>query len=108
MRMGIAFGRPAMRRPTCVPDPDRPLERLRSQFARQVVELALGSPPIEPLAGQRGDSGAVIASIFEPPQRIHEPVGDRLDPDNSNDTAHAAAPYFWSLMALNRAFSALP
>src|SRR5690606_10617370 len=49
VRMGIAFARAAMGGPARMPDTDRAVERCLGQPARQIIELALGAPTIEPV-----------------------------------------------------------
>ena len=88
MRMGVADGRGAVRRPAGVGDADRPRQRRGGELAREIVELALGAAAIEPAVHERADAGAVIAAIFEPPQPVHEPRRGFLAPDDSDDPAH--------------------
>ena len=47
VRMGVVVGRRAMRRPAGMRDADRAGQRMRRELAREVVELALGAPPLD-------------------------------------------------------------
>jgi hypothetical protein len=80
MRMSIAFGRFAMRRPTCVADADRARERCDRQFGLEVSELALRPAPFEPPALEGRYARRIIPTIFEALQRIDNGAGDRSRP----------------------------
>ena len=88
VRMGIADGRRAMRRPAGMGDADLAGQRLGGELARQIVELALGAAAVEPPVDDGADAGAVIAAIFEPPEPVHEPRRSLLATDNSDDSTH--------------------
>src|SRR4051812_16372651 len=90
MRVGIADGRRAMRRPPGVRNSGRAVERLRRQLSRQVVELALGPPPLELPVLDRADAGGIITAIFEPLEAVEQPLRHVGPADNSNDSAHYA------------------
>ena len=78
VRMGVALGRPAVRRPARVADAGAPCERLVQQAAFEIAQLALGAAALEVAVLDRGDAGRVIAAILEPAQRIDEIGRDRL------------------------------
>ena len=66
VRMGVGFGGLAMRRPAGVADADRAAERRRGKFRLQVLELALGAPPLQPAVLERRHAGGIVAAVFEP------------------------------------------
>jgi hypothetical protein len=88
VRVGVADGRSAVGRPARMGDPDRPGERMGGELGGEIVELALGPAALEPAVDDRADAGRVIAAIFEPPQPLHEPLGDFLASDDADDSAH--------------------
>src|SRR5690348_13212312 len=90
MRMGVGLVRPAVRRPARVSNPDGAFQRLPGEAQFEVLELALGPPARQPPALERGNAGGVIAAIFEPLEGIDHLAGDRLVPENSDDSAHRA------------------
>ncbi len=97
MRMGVALGRLAVRRPAGMADADIAGERLARQAAFQRGELTLGAPAAERAVIQRGDAGGVIAAVFEALERFDQVAGDRLTPNNSDDPAHPfGRPLFFS------------
>ena len=55
----------------------------------EIVELALGPAAFEPAVDDRADAALIIAAIFEPPQPLHEPLGDFVAADYADDSAHA-------------------
>ena len=86
VRVGVADGRRAVGRPARMGDADGPAERMRVKLRREIVELALGPPPLELAAIDGADAGRIIAAIFEPLQAVEQPLRDvRIsgDPDNS-------------------------
>ena len=91
VRMGVGFGRLAMRRPAGVADADRPAERRCGELRLQVLELALGAPPLELAVLERRHAGGIIAAIFEPLQRIDNRAGDRSGPENPDNSTHKTA-----------------
>jgi hypothetical protein len=52
------------------------VERIGLQLAREIVELALGPPPLELAVVDRADAGRVIAAIFEPLEPVEQPLRD--------------------------------
>src|SRR4051812_41740912 len=73
VRMRVADGRGAVRRPGRVGDADDTAERLRLKLSREIVELSLGTAAHELAMVDRADAGAVIAAIFEPLQPVIQP-----------------------------------
>ena len=57
VRMGVGDGRLAVGRPAGVADADCAGERLGGEFGLEVLELALGAPPLEPAVLERRDAG---------------------------------------------------
>ena len=90
MRMGIAERRRPVRRPARVRDPHLAIQRCRGQFPRQIVELALGPPPVEIAVPDGDDPGRIIPAIFQPPKPVEQPLRNRLTPANSNNSTHYA------------------
>ena len=70
------------------PMPVTPPRGSASQPLGQPVELARGAPPLDPAGHQRGDPGAVVAAILEPPQRIQQQGRRRPPADHPDDPAH--------------------
>ena len=92
VRMRVALGRAAVRRPARVADAGVPGERLGEQPAFEVAQLALGAAALEMAVLDGGDAGRVVAAIFEPAQRVDEVGRDGLLPDDSDDAAHGSNP----------------
>ena len=88
VRMGVGFGRLAMRRPSRVADADRPAKRRGRKLRLQVLEFALGAPPRELAVLERRHAGGIVAAIFEPLQRIDNRAGDRSGPENPDNSTH--------------------
>ena len=57
VRMGVGDRRLAVGRPARMSDTDRAGERLGGEFSLEVLELALGAPPLEPAVFERRDAG---------------------------------------------------
>ena len=62
------------------------------QLAREVVELALGAPPLELSTVDGADTGRVIAAILKPLQAIEQPLRDCAPSHDSNNSAHDRLP----------------
>ena len=75
VRMGVALGRRAVRRPARVADAGGAGQRRAVQRRGEVAELALGAAALDLAVDQGGDAGAVIAAIFQPPQRLQDAGG---------------------------------
>ena len=94
VRMRVALGRFAVRRPAGVADADIAGERLLRQALFQRGELALGASAAERAVIQSGDTGGVVAPVFEAFERLDQMAGNRLASNNSDDPAH---PFGWPL-----------
>ena len=70
VRVGVAHGRSAVRRPARVGDACRSVERMCREFACKIFELALGSATLELSIGDRADAGGIVAAVFEPLQPV--------------------------------------
>ena len=88
VRMRVALGRPAVRRPAGMADADQAAERLLVEPVLQRPQFALGAAAAEHAVVERGDAGRVVAAVFEALERIDQVAGDRLGPENSDDAAH--------------------
>src|SRR5262245_50884873 len=86
--MRIALRRPAVRRPARVADGGVPGDRLCQKTRFEVAELAFRAPPLEVTVLDRRNTGAVIAAVFEPPQRVDEIRRDGLASENADDATH--------------------
>jgi hypothetical protein len=88
VRMRVVFGRAAVRRPTRMADTDRAVERLARQPCLEIPELALGAPPRQLAALERGDARGIVAAIFEALERLDELRRRRLTADDPDNPAH--------------------
>ncbi len=88
--MRVVLGRAAMRRPAGVADADGAGERFARQPGFEIFQFALGAPAHELAGFERGDTGGIVAAIFEALERIDELRRRRLLPDHSDDAAHLA------------------
>ena len=61
-----------------VADPDHAGQRLLLEHPLEVDELALGAAALDAAVDQRGDAGAVVASVLQTLERIEEEDGGRL------------------------------
>jgi hypothetical protein len=71
-------------------DADRATERLAREPPLEIAQLAFGAPAGELSVLQRGDAGGIIASVFEPLERIDQRRRDRLTPENTHNSAHSS------------------
>ena len=92
VRMGVGFGRLAMRRPTGVADADRAAQRRRGKFRLEVLEFALGAPPLQPAVLERRQAGGIVAAVFESLQRIDNRARDWPRPEDSDNPTHPKIP----------------
>ena len=63
-------------------------KRRRGQFRLEVLELALGAPPLQSAVLERRHAGGIIAAIFEPLQRVDNRARDRSGPENPDNSTH--------------------
>src|SRR5262249_11043679 len=87
--MCVVLGRAAVRRPACVADADRAVERLTREPVLEILQLALCAAPREPNAFERGNARGIIAAIFEALERIDKLRCRRLAADDADNSAHA-------------------
>ena len=78
--------------PAGVADAVGAIERLEADGLFQVAQLAFGAANLQlvSVAGD-GDSGRVVAAIFQPPQAINDDRNDLLFADVSDDATHAGS-----------------
>jgi hypothetical protein len=88
MRMRVHLSRCAMGGPTRVANSDDPANRLILDQVFQIDEFPFGPTPVYVAVDQSGDSGGVVASIFEPLQCIDQVMRNRAVADDSNNAAH--------------------
>ena len=72
--------------------PIAPAKRRRGEFRLQVLELALGAPPLELAVLKRRHAGGIVAAVFEPLQRVDDRARDRPGPENADNSTHAKIP----------------
>jgi hypothetical protein len=82
--MGVGFRGLAMGRPAGVADADRAAQRRRGKFRLQVLEFALGAPPLQPAVLERRHAGGIVAAVFEPLQRIDNRARDWPRPEDAD------------------------
>src|SRR5205814_4989732 len=94
VRVRIPDRRRAVGRPARVRNAGGAVQGMVGELAREIVELALGAPPLELTPFDRADAGRVITAIFEPLEAIEQPLRDIGLPDNSDNPAHACCNSF--------------
>ena len=90
VRVGLVGG--AVGGPAGVADAGDAAQRLGLEPLGQMVQLAGCPPPLDPAGHQRGDPGAVVAAIFEPPQRVQQKRRCRPAADHPDDATHDPGP----------------
>src|SRR5262249_60000179 len=89
VQVGVAVVRRAVRRPAGVANPQAPWRRPLGQVRRQVLDPAGTLANVQRLARERGQAGAVVPPVLQPPQAL-EQYGLRLAvADGTDDPAHA-------------------
>ena len=88
--VGILLGGTAMGGPPRMADAERAFEGMVAQHFFQVVQLARGPRHRELIASRAadGDSGRIIAAVFEAPQPLDNDRNDFLRADIANNAAH--------------------
>ena len=86
--MGVGLGRLAMRRPAGVADADRAREGMGRELGLEILEFALGAPPLEPPVLEGRDAGRVVAAVFESLERLDDGPRDRPPPQHAHYAAH--------------------
>ena len=94
VRVSITDRGCTVRRPARVRDAGRPMQRMLGKLARQIVELTLGTPPLELAVINRADARGVVTAIFEPLKPVEQPLRDVGRADDTNDAAHACCNSF--------------
>jgi hypothetical protein len=89
--MGIGLRRPPMSRPARVPNAQRTIERLSCELGFEIAELALCSPTLNLPAFKSRNPCRIVAAIFQPLKGIDEMLGDRLAPEDADNSAHQGA-----------------
>jgi len=97
VRMGIVLGRSAMGRPACMTNADSTTERFAIETILERAELSFCAPAAKHAFFKRGDTGRVVAAIFEALERIDQLACNGPVPENSDDSAH---PPGWPLCPL--------
>ena len=87
--MGVAFGRRAMGGPAGVTDADRSRQLGAVQRAGQITQLAFGPAAVDVAVHQGGDTGAVIAAVFQPAQRLQDDGRGGTRADDAYDATHS-------------------
>jgi hypothetical protein len=95
MGVRIVLVWPSVSSPTRVPDPDRSVQRFAFQPTFQIFEFALRTPGRQAPSLQSGHARGVVTAILEPFESIDKLLGDRLTPENSDDSAHLTGPFEW-------------
>jgi hypothetical protein len=91
LRVSVADGGAAVRRPAGVAEAGRRLQRLGGQDGLEVSNPALGPAPFERAADMGRYPRRVVAPVFQPPEALDDPRGDRLHPDDADDSTHVRA-----------------
>src|SRR5438067_8165434 len=94
VRVRIPDRRRAVGRPARVRNAGDTVQRLLGQLVREIVELALGAPPLELAPFDRADAGRVITAIFEPLEPVEQPLRDIAGTDDPNNSTHACCNSF--------------
>src|SRR6185436_11184367 len=87
VRMRVVLRRLAVGRPSGVADADQSLERVALQPRLEIAELALGTPARQRATLERGDTGGIVAAVFEALERVDKLPRHRFMAENSNDSA---------------------
>ena len=87
--VGVRLRRRAVGRPAGVADAGAPFQRIVHQRVRQVHELADLAPAVQrAVVVDGGDARAVIAAVFQPPQRLDQLRAGLVAAQNAHDPAH--------------------
>src|SRR5579883_477255 len=88
VRMRIGFVWLAVGGPAGVADPGMAVQRLAAQPLLEVLQLALGAPPLEMVALQRRNPGEIIAAIFQPLEGTDQLLRNRRARQNTDNATH--------------------
>ena len=87
--VGVRLRRRAVGRPAGVADAGAPFQRVVHQRVRQVDKLADLAPAVQrAVVVDGGDARAVIAAVFQPPQRLDQLRASLVAAQNAHDPAH--------------------
>ena len=89
VRMGVLFGRPAVRRPARVADAVVAGKRIGVDDLLEVRQLAGAAAQVDRAVAHDRHARRVVAAIFEPPQPVDQHGHDVLRSDVSDDSAHS-------------------
>src|SRR5262249_42318225 len=95
MRVRVALGGRAVRRPARVTDAGVTAQRFFVQQNREAIQFARRPPAVDPAIDQRGDTGGIVAAIFQTLQRVDDKRRDVALTCNANNAAHNASSYFF-------------
>ncbi len=104
VRVRVADGRRAVRRPARVSNADAPVQRVGGQLTREIVELPLRPAPDELAVIDGADTGGVIAAILEPLEPVEQPLRDVAIPNNPYNSAHLSQPLNAALISTQRGY----
>ena len=93
MRVGIAFAWHAVRRPAGVGNAARAAELLFLHFGDKARHFADGAATLDAATVTDGESGRVIAAIFEAFQAFKQDGGDIAFSDAGDNSAHGFSPW---------------
>ena len=68
------------------------VEGLVVKLVLEFAQLAFGAPTLHPSPGERGDTGGIVAAIFEPLERINDTFRHGFPADNADDATHVVNP----------------
>ena len=70
------------------PMPIAPVSGWARELGLEILEFALGAPPLEPAVLERRDAGQVVAAVFESLERLDDGPRDRPPPQHAHNAAH--------------------
>ena len=88
VRVGVALGGLAVRRPAGVADAGLAADRVADEEVGEGDELAHGAAAAEPAVMDGGDAGAVVAAVFQPLQRLEDERRHLVAAEDRDDAAH--------------------
>ena len=86
--VGVLIGRASVRRPTGMADPGGSVQLVSGKLFFERVELPCLTDDVDARAVEHGDARRVIASIFDPPQAVHDDGERGFVADDADDAAH--------------------
>src|SRR5258708_918089 len=103
MRVGVRLVRRPMGRPARVADAGLAGERIFKEPPLELRKLARSAAALDMAVDDGGDSGGVVASIFQTLQGIDQEVRDRPLAQNADDAAHDVDQRFFGFFGVWRA-----